>query len=97
MARELGADVVIDRSTEDFVAVVKEVTDGRGADVIYDSVGGDAYDRSTKCVAFEGRILVVGFASGRVPTRPSTTRWSRTTRSWGCTGACTQQGTPVAA
>jgi NADPH2:quinone reductase len=68
VARELGADVVIDRNTEDFVAVVKEVTEGRGADVVYDSVGGDAYDRSTKCIAFEGRILVIGFASGRVPT-----------------------------
>jgi NADPH2:quinone reductase len=66
-ARALGADVVIDRYTEDFVTVVKEVTGGRGADVIYDPVGGDAYDRSVKCVAFEGRILVIGFASGRVP------------------------------
>ncbi|MGO8714175.1 MAG: NADPH:quinone oxidoreductase family protein [Rhizomicrobium sp.] len=66
-ARTLGADVVIDRRTQDFVTVVKEVTGGRGADVIYDPVGGDAYDRSVKCVAFEGRILVIGFASGRVP------------------------------
>jgi len=48
--------------------VVKEVTDGRGADVVYDSVGGEAYARSTKCVAFEGRILVVGFASGQIPS-----------------------------
>jgi NADPH2:quinone reductase len=68
VARELGADVVIDRLTEDFVPVVKEVTGGRGADVIYDSVGGQAYARSTKCVAFEGRILVIGFASGEIPT-----------------------------
>jgi NADPH2:quinone reductase len=67
VARELGADVVIDRNAEDFVAVVKEVTGGRGADVIYDPVGGDAFRRSTKCVAFEGRILVVGFASGDIP------------------------------
>jgi NADPH2:quinone reductase len=67
-ARALGADVVIDRHQQDFVPVVKEVTGGRGADVIYDPVGGDAYDRSAKCVAFEGRILVVGFAGGRVPT-----------------------------
>ena len=66
-ARALGADVVIDRRTEDFVSVVKEVTGGRGADVIYDPVGGDAYDRSVKCIAFEGRILVIGFAGGRVP------------------------------
>ena len=65
--RSLDADVVVDRQTQDFVAVVKEVTGGRGADVIYDPVGGDAYDRSAKCVAFEGRILVIGFASGRIP------------------------------
>ncbi len=54
-------------TAEDFVAVVKEATDGRGADVVYDPVGGEAYARSTKCIAFEGRILVVGFASGEVP------------------------------
>ncbi len=63
--RALGADVVIDRHAHDFVEVVKEVTGGRGADVVYDSVGGDTYTRSTKCIAFEGRILVVGFAAGR--------------------------------
>jgi NADPH:quinone reductase len=67
-ARELGADVVVDRLGEDFVAVVKEVTGGRGADVVYDPVGGSAYAGSTKCIAFEGRILVVGFASGQIPT-----------------------------
>jgi NADPH:quinone reductase len=66
VARELGADVVIDRRSQDFVEVVKEVTGGRGADVVYDSVGGEAYARSTKCIAFEGRILVVGFASGQI-------------------------------
>lgn len=68
VARALGADLVVDRLTEDFVAVVKEATGGRGADVVYDPVGGEAYARSTKCVAFEGRILVIGFASGDVPT-----------------------------
>ena len=68
VARALGADVVIDRRSQDFVEVVKEVTGGRGADVVYDSVGGDAYARSTKCIAFEGRILVVGFASGQIPS-----------------------------
>ncbi len=67
VVRELGADVVVDRHREDFVAVVKEVTDGRGADVVYDPVGGEAFRRSTKCIAFEGRILVVGFASGDIP------------------------------
>jgi NADPH:quinone reductase len=68
VARELGCDVVVDRRSEDFVAVVKEVTGGRGADVVYDSVGGDAFRRSTKCIAFEGRIVVVGFASGDIPS-----------------------------
>jgi NADPH:quinone reductase len=68
VAKALGADVVIDRRREDFVAAVKEVTHGRGADVIYDPVGGDAYAGSTKCVAFEGRIVVVGFAGGTIPT-----------------------------
>ncbi len=62
------ADVVIDRREQDFVAVVKEVTGGRGADVIYDPVGGEAYAGSAKCVAFEGRILVIGFAGGTIPT-----------------------------
>ena len=67
-ARALGADVVIDRHEQDFVEVVKEVTGGRGADVVYDPVGGEAYAKSTKCIAFEGRILIIGFASGQIPT-----------------------------
>jgi NADPH2:quinone reductase len=66
-AAKLGADVVVDRRTQNFIAVVKEVTGGRGADVVFDPVGGEAYTGSTKCVAFEGRILVVGFAGGTVP------------------------------
>ncbi|WP_415953182.1 NADPH:quinone oxidoreductase family protein [Streptomyces sp. KLOTTS4A1] len=67
-AEELGCDVVIDRRGEDVVAAVKEATGGRGADVIYDPVGGEAYAQSAKAVAFEGRIVVIGFASGVVPT-----------------------------
>ncbi len=70
VARDLGADVVIDRHTEDFVEVVKRETGGKGADVIYDPVGGSTYDRSTKCIAFEGRILVIGFAGGTIQTPP---------------------------
>ncbi|NQW73738.1 MAG: NADPH:quinone oxidoreductase family protein [Actinobacteria bacterium] len=66
VARALGADLVIDRLSEDFVAAVKEFTDGRGADVVFDPVGGEAYQRSTKCIAFEGRIIIVGFAGGEV-------------------------------
>ncbi|MGW2233200.1 NADPH:quinone oxidoreductase family protein [Streptomyces sp. NPDC001759] len=68
VARELGCDVVVDRKSEDVVAAVKEATGGRGADVIYDPVGGEAYTQSTKVVAFEGRIVVVGFASGTIPS-----------------------------
>jgi len=67
-ARELGCDVVVDRRAEDVVAAVKEATGGRGADVIYDPVGGEAYAQSAKLVAFEGRIVVVGFASGTIPS-----------------------------
>ncbi|AUG76372.1 alcohol dehydrogenase [Kitasatospora sp. MMS16-BH015] len=70
VARELGADVVIDRRSADFVAAVKEATGGRGADVVFDPVGGDAYTGSAKCVAFEGRIVVVGFAGGSIPAPP---------------------------
>ncbi len=65
---ELGAKHAIDYRTEDFPAAVREATDGRGADVIYDPVGGDVFDRSRTCVAWEGRILVVGFAGGQIPT-----------------------------
>ncbi|GAA2635417.1 NADPH:quinone oxidoreductase family protein [Streptomyces vastus] len=68
VARELGCDVVIDRRAEDVVGAVKEATGGRGADVIYDPVGGEAYAQSAKVVAFEGRIVVVGFASGSIPS-----------------------------
>ncbi|MFF6824811.1 zinc-binding dehydrogenase [Streptomyces longwoodensis] len=68
VARELGCDVVVDRRSEDVVAAVKEATGGRGADVIYDPVGGQAYAQSAKVIAFEGRIVVVGFASGTIPS-----------------------------
>jgi len=71
VCRQLGADHVIDYGSEDFVAVVKEVTGGHGADVIYDPVGGDVFDKSRKCIAFEGRIVVVGFTSGRIPEAPA--------------------------
>ncbi|GAA0711071.1 NADPH:quinone oxidoreductase family protein [Dactylosporangium roseum] len=66
IARTLGADVVVDRREQDFVDVVKAETGGRGADVVYDPVGGETYRRSTKCVAFEGRIVLVGFAGGEI-------------------------------
>lgn len=46
---------------------VKEITGGHGADVIYDPVGGDVFDESVRCIAFDGRLLVIGFTSGRIP------------------------------
>jgi NADPH2:quinone reductase len=68
VARRAGADVLIDYRREDFVERVLEDTDGRGADVIYDSVGGETTDRSLKCIAWNGRLLVIGFASGDIPS-----------------------------
>ena len=67
LCKALGADIALNYKTQDFVDEVNRATAGRGADVIYDPVGGDVYDRSTKCVAFEGRIVLVGFTSGRIP------------------------------
>jgi NADPH:quinone reductase len=71
VCRDLGADHVVDYTSDDFVPVVKEVTGGHGADIVYDPVGGDVFDKSRKCVAFEGRIVVVGFTSGRIPEAPA--------------------------
>jgi len=71
VCRDLGADLAIDYRADDFVDAVKGATDGQGADVIYDSVGGDTFDRSRKCIAFEGRILVIGFAGGRIADAPT--------------------------
>jgi len=68
LVKEHGADVVLNYRDEEWVERVKELTDGRGADVIYDPVGGDTFDLSTKCIAFEGRLLIIGFASGRIPS-----------------------------
>jgi NADPH2:quinone reductase len=68
IARRHGADAAFDYSTPEWVDAVKTATGGRGADVIYDPVGGEVFDLSTKCIAFGGRLLVVGFASGVIPT-----------------------------
>jgi len=67
VASNAGADVLIDYREEDFVARVLEETEGRGADIIYDSVGGETTDRSLKCINWNGRLLVIGFASGDIP------------------------------
>ena len=66
-AAEQGADHVLDYSDASWVERVKEITGG-GADAIYDPVGGDIFDLSSKCIAPEGRLLVIGFAGGRIPS-----------------------------
>ena len=71
LCRKLGAEVSIDYTEENFVDAVKEATEGRGADVIFDPVGGDVFDLSRKCIAFEGRIVVVGFTSGKIADAPT--------------------------
>ncbi len=60
-----GADHVIN-TADGFRTKVKDLTNGRGADVIYDPVGGDVFDESVRCIAFDGRLLVIGFTSGRI-------------------------------
>lgn len=67
VCRAQGADFVINHRSQDFAEEVNAITNGRGADVILDPVGGDIFDRSTKCIAWSGRLVVVGFASGRIP------------------------------
>lgn len=68
LCRSLGAETAIDYATEDFVEIVREKTGGRGADVVYDPVGGEVFDRTRRCIAFEGRLLIIGFASGTIPS-----------------------------
>ncbi|MBZ0237583.1 MAG: NADPH:quinone oxidoreductase family protein [Deltaproteobacteria bacterium] len=67
ICRAAGADHAFNYRTTDWVAAVKQATGGKGADVIYDPVGGDVFDQSLKCIALEGRLLVIGFASGKIP------------------------------
>ncbi|MDA7418983.1 NADPH:quinone oxidoreductase family protein [Xenophilus arseniciresistens] len=62
-----GADHAIDYTQSDWREEVKALTGGHGADVIYDPVGGDAFDEAVRCMAFDGRYLVIGFTSGRIP------------------------------
>ncbi|HEX4862627.1 MAG TPA: NADPH:quinone oxidoreductase family protein [Acidimicrobiales bacterium] len=64
LCRSLGAEVAINYSETDFVESVLDVTDGRGVDVAFDSVGGDVTTKTFNCMAFNGRHLLVGFASG---------------------------------
>lgn len=71
IARDHGADESINYAAGPFRDRVKEITGGAGADIIYDPVGGDVFDQSLRCVNWGGRILIIGFAAGRIPEIPA--------------------------
>lgn len=69
-AKAAGADELIDYSDGQIKDKVKALTDGKGADVIYDPVGGELFDQCMRCINWDGRILVIGFAAGDIPKVP---------------------------
>ena len=71
IAKEYGADYCINYSQNEFKDKVKEYTDGKGANIIYDPVGGDVFNQSLRCIAWNGIILVIGFASGTIASAPT--------------------------
>jgi NADPH2:quinone reductase len=71
LCKEHGADELINYSDGELKEKVKAVTGGKGADVIYDPVGGDLFDQCLRCINWNGRLLIIGFADGRIPTAPA--------------------------
>ena len=71
LARAYGADHLINYREESFKDRVKEITRGKGANVIYDPVGGQVFEDSVRCIAWEGRLIVIGFASGKIANFPT--------------------------
>ncbi len=69
-AKAQGADEGINYTEQDLKQAIKDLTNGQGADVVYDAVGGDAFDVCSRSMAWNGRLLIVGFASGRIPELP---------------------------
>ena len=67
VVRDYGADHVINYNKGEFRAEVKEITGGRGVNLVYDPVGGDVFDQSLRCMAWHGRLVSLGFTSGRIP------------------------------
>lgn len=70
VAREAGADEIINYAEEDLKSRIKELTGGNGVDVIYDPVGGDYAEQALRGIGWEGRYLVIGFAAGDIPKIP---------------------------
>ena len=71
LARAHGADHAVDSEEPELKQRIRDLTGGRGADVVYDPVGGAMFDASLRSIAWEGRIVIVGFASGQVPQVPA--------------------------
>ena len=87
VAKAAGADELINYSETSLKDEIKRLTGGNGVDVIYDPVGGDLFDQAVRSIAWNGRLLVVGFASGRIPELPVNLHCSRAQPWWGCSGA----------
>jgi len=66
-AKKAGPDSLVNYRNGDLKTKIKEMTKGKGVDVIFDPVGGDLFDQATRCINWNGRLLVVGFTSGRIP------------------------------
>ena len=71
VAKDYKADFCINYSDGKFKDKVKEFTNGNGADIIYDPVGGEVLEQSLRCIAWDGRLLVIGFASGKIASAPT--------------------------
>ena len=71
VAKEYGADYCINYTNCEFKEKVKEITNKKGADIIYDPVGGEVFEKSLRCIAWNGRLLVIGFASGKIANAPT--------------------------
>ena len=71
VCKDKGADHLINYSEQSLKDEVKALTNGNGADVIYDPVGGDLHLEALRCVGWNGRILVIGFACGKIPEDPA--------------------------
>ena len=71
IAKDYGADHCINYSEGEFKEKVKEITNNKGADIIYDPVGGEVFEQSLRCIAWDGRLLIIGFASGKIANAPT--------------------------
>lgn len=70
LAKQNGADICINYTNQDLKTTVKELTKGKGVDVVYECVGGDTFHACTRVMAWAGRLLVIGFAGGEIPKFP---------------------------